>query len=199
LASRLAAMTAEVRHEQQFPRRFPPTACLFAARALRDFGDGFVAVLLPVYLLVLGLAPLEVQVISTVSLLGSAVLTIGVGFLGARYDHRQLLLGAASLMIATGVAFAIIDEYTLLLVVAFAGTINPSAGSVSVFVPLEHAALTSAVTDVHRTKMFARYNLVGALAAALGALFAGTPELLATAKQHFADCPTDWSFAHCCA
>lgn len=181
MASRLAAMTAEVRQEQQFPRRFSPTACLFAARALRDFGDGFVAVLLPVYLLALGLTPLEVGVISTVSLLGSAVLTIGVGFLGARYDHRQLLLGAASLMIATGVTFAVIDEYALLLVVAFAGTINPSAGSVSVFVPLEHAALTSAVTDVHRTKMFARYSLVGALAAALGALFAGTPELLATA------------------
>jgi MFS family permease len=174
-------MTEEVRHKQQFRRRFSPTACLFAARALRDFGDGFVAVLLPVYLLALGLTPLEVGVISTVSLLGSAVLTIGVGFLGARYDHRQLLLGAASLMIATGVAFAVIDAYALLLVVAFAGTINPSAGSVSVFVPLEHAALTSVVTDADRTRMFARYSLVGALAAAVGALFAATPEFLATA------------------
>jgi hypothetical protein len=34
------------------------------------------------------------------------------------------------------------QDYWLLLVIAFAGTINPSAGSVSVFVPLEHAALT---------------------------------------------------------
>lgn len=174
-------MIAEPWHEHQSPRRFSPTACLFTARALRDFGDGFVAVLLPVYLLALGLTPLEVGVISTVSLLGSAFLTIGVGFLGTRYDHRQLLLGAVSLMIATGVAFAVIDEYALLLVVAFAGTINPSAGSVSVFVPLEHAALTSAVTDANRTKMFARYSLVGALAGALGAPFAGTPELLAIA------------------
>jgi MFS family permease len=155
-----------------------PVTCLLAARALRDFGDGFVAVLLPAYLLALGLTPLEVGVISTVSLLGSAFLTIGVGFLGARYDHRQLLLGAASLMIATGVAFAAIDAYALLLVVAFAGTINPSAGSVSVFVPLEHAALTSAVTDAARTKMFARYSLVGALAAAVGALAAGAPDFL---------------------
>lgn len=155
-----------------------PTACLFAARALRDLGDGFVAVLLPVYLLALGSTPLEVGVISTVSLLGSAFLTIGVGLLGARYDHRRLLLGAASLMVATGVAFAAIDAYALLLVVAFAGTINPSAGSVSVFVPLEHAALTSAVTDAERTKMFARYSLVGALAAAVGALVAGAPDFL---------------------
>ena len=155
-----------------------PTTCLFAARALRDFGDGFVAILLPVYLLALGLTPLEVGIISTVSLLGSACLTIAVGFLGVRYHYRELLLGAASLMIATGVAFALIDAYAVLLIVAFAGTINPSAGSVSVFVPLEHTALTSAVTDVDRTKMFARYSLVGALAAAAGALVAGAPEFL---------------------
>jgi len=159
--------------------RLHPATCLFAARALRDFGDGFVAVLLPVYLLALGLTPLEVGVISTASLLGSAFLTIGVGFLGVRYGHRRLLLGAASLMIATGVAFAAIDAYSLLLVVAFAGTINPSAGSVSAFVPLEHAALTSSVNDANRTKMFARYSLVGALAAAVGALVAGAPDLLA--------------------
>ncbi|RVO31116.1 MFS transporter, partial [Sinorhizobium meliloti] len=31
-----------------------PATYLFAARALRDFGDGFVAILLPVYLLALG-------------------------------------------------------------------------------------------------------------------------------------------------
>jgi hypothetical protein len=44
-------------------------------------------------------------------------------------------------MTATGVAMSLAQDYWLLLVIAFAGTINPSAGSVSVFVPLEHAAL----------------------------------------------------------
>ena len=156
--------------------RVHPATYLFAARALRDFGDGFVAVLLPVYLLALGLSTLAVGIVSTVSLFGSALLTIGVGFLGARHGYRQLLLGAASMMVATGVTFTVIDSYALLLVVAFAGTINPSAGSVSVFVPLEHAALTSAVDGTDRTRMFARYSLVGALAAALGALAAGAPD-----------------------
>ena len=158
--------------------RLHPTTCLLAARGLRDFGDGFVAVLLPAYLLGLGMTPLEVGVIATVSLLGSACLTIAAGLLGARYDHRQLLLAAASLMIATGVAFAVVHDYALLLVVALAGTINPSAGSVSVFVPLEHAALTNHVTDAGRTRMFARYSLVGALAAACGALAAAAPDVV---------------------
>ncbi|MCA1489460.1 MFS transporter [Sinorhizobium alkalisoli] len=151
---------------------------LFAARALRDIGDGFVAVLLPIYLLTLGFTPLEVGVIATASLLGSALLTICVGFLGARHDHRQLLLAGASLMIATGVAFAIVHDYALLLVIAFAGTINPSAGSVSVFVPLEHAVLTREMTERERTSMFARYSLVGAFAGAIGGLAAAVPDLL---------------------
>src|SRR5262245_20550768 len=158
--------------------RLHPATTLFAARALRDFGDGFVAVLLPVYLLALGFTSFEVGVIATASLLGSALLTMGVGFLGVRYDHRQLLVAAASLMVATGVAFTVVDDYALLLVVAFAGTVNPSSGSVSVFVPLEHAVLTREVTAADRTRMFARYSLVGALAGAVGALAAATPELL---------------------
>ncbi len=126
-------------------RPLRPTTLLFAARALRDFGDGFVAVLLPAYLLALGHDAFKVGVLATAALLGSSLLTLGAGFLGARYDHRQLLVACASLMVATGVAFALVDGYAILLVVAFAGTVNPSGGSVSVFVPLEHAVLADAV------------------------------------------------------
>lgn len=155
-----------------------PTTYLLAARALRDFGDGFVAVLLPVYLLALGFTPLQVGIIATAALLGSALLTLAIGFFGTRHDHRQLLLGAAGLTIATGVAYAAVHDYAVLLVVAFMGTVNPSAGSVSVFVPLEHAVLTRETAAAERTRMFARYSLVGALAAALGALAAAIPDLL---------------------
>ena len=110
-------------------------------------------------------------------LLGSALLTLGIGLVGGRHDHRRLLLAAASLMIATGVAYALIHDFALLLVVAFAGTVNPSAGSVSIFVPLEHAVLSREVADRERTNMFARYSLIGALSSAFGALAAATPDL----------------------
>jgi MFS family permease len=156
-----------------------PLLYLLSARALRDFADGFVAVLLPVYLLALGLDTLQVGVVATASLLGSALLTIGVGLVGGRHDTRRLLIAAAGLMIATGVAMSVVHDYALILLVAFAGTVNPSGGSVSVFVPLEHAALSRHVTDAGRTKMFARYSLAGALAGAVGALAAAIPDLLA--------------------
>jgi len=158
---------------------FHPAALLYAARALRDFGDGFVSVLLPVYLLALGFSALDVGIISTAALLGSAFLTACVGFAGARYDHRRLLVAAACLMAATGAAFALVHDYALLLLVAFAGTANPTAGNVSVFVPLEHAVLTREVGDAGRTRAFGRYSLVGALAAALGSLAAAAPDLAA--------------------
>lgn len=154
---------------------------LFLARALRDFGDGFVAVLLPVYLIALGFTSLQVGIVATAALLGSALLTLAVGFLGARYDRRQLLLAAAGLMIATGVAFAVVDDYAVLLVVALAGTVNPSAGSVSIFVPLEHAVLAREVGDADRTRMFSRYSLAGALAGAVGSLAAAVPDIAASA------------------
>lgn len=160
-------------------RTFNPLHGLFAARALRDFGDSFVAILLPAYLLALGFTPLAVGVLATASLLGSACLTIGAGWLGARWGYRRLLLLAAALMVASGLAFATFHDYVVLLVAAFAGTINPSAGNVSVFVPLEHAALAREAGDQNRTRMFAHYSLAGALAAALGALITGVPELAA--------------------
>jgi MFS family permease len=151
---------------------------LLWARGVRDFGDGFIAVLLPIYLLALGLSPLDVGLIATAALFGSAFLTLIVGVIGSRYDQRSLLLAGSCLMIATGGAFAVVNNYALLLVVAFVGTINPSAGSVSVFVPLEHAVLTREVSEDQRTKMFSRYSLVGALASAFGALAAAAPDLL---------------------
>src|SRR5262249_19261810 len=72
------------------------------------------------------------------------------------------------------------SDYAVLLVVAFVGTINPSAGNTSIFVPLEHTVLSGAVGAAERTRAFARYSLAGALAGACGALAAATPDWLAT-------------------
>jgi MFS family permease len=154
-----------------------PLRLLIGARGLRDFGDGFVAVLLPVYLKALGFSPFEVGALAATALLGSALLTLAVGLLGVRYDHRLLLISSAGLMTATGIALSIVDSYALLLVVAFVGSVNPSGGSASSFVPVEHAVLTRETADAERTKAFARYGLVGGLASAGGALAAAMPEL----------------------
>lgn len=152
---------------------------LLAARGLRAFGDGYVSLLLPVYLLSLGYTPLDVGMLATATLLGSGVLTLVVGLHAHRFRGRTLLLAAAALMTATGVSFASITEFWPLIVVAVAGTLNPSSGDVSVFLPLEHSMLAQSGSERVRTTWFARYSLVGALLSAVGALCAGVPQWLA--------------------
>lgn len=150
---------------------------ILAARALRSFADGLIAVVLPAYLLALGLGQLEVGVISTATLLGSALATLAVGRWGHRFSIRRLLLAAALLMAATGAGFASLSSLWPLLVVSFVGTLNPSSGDASIFMPLDHTMLATAKD---RPGVFARYSFIGSVAGALGALAAAVPEALST-------------------
>jgi len=112
-------------------------------------------------------------------MLGSAALTLTAGFAAARVEGRTLLLAAAGLMALTGAGFAVLDGFWPLLVVAFVGTLNPSSGDVSLFLPLEHALLARSVPEGQRTALFARYSLASALLGAAGTLLAALPELAA--------------------
>jgi MFS family permease len=154
---------------------------LLLARGLRAFGDGYVSLLLPLYLLTLGLSALQIGILASATMLGSGLLTLVVGVNAYRFHYRSLLLAAAALMAGTGLGFATVTHFWPLLAIAIVGTLNPSSGDVSVFLPLEHAVLSKVVTDRQRTATFARYALVGTLAAALGALAAGVPAAVADA------------------
>ena len=157
----------------------PETRVLLAARGLRAIGDGFVSLLLPVYLLALGYGAFETGVIATATLAGSALLTLLVGLQAHRASGRTLLIGAALLMMLTGIAFAAFEDFWPLLLVAFVGALNPSSGDVSVFLPLEQAQLARSVSDHGRTRLFARYSFIGSIMAAAGALGAALPEAAA--------------------
>ena len=139
--------------------------------------DGYVSVLLPAYLLVLGLDAFQVGVLAAATLLGSASLTLLVGFVTNRLGHRRSLMAAAALMAATGLGFAGLQHFWPLLVVAFVGTLNPSSGDVSVFLPLEQSLLAQSVGDRDRTALFVRYSVAGSLMGAVGTLLAALPEL----------------------
>jgi MFS family permease len=151
---------------------------LYAARALRGFGDGFAIIILPAYLLAVGFTPQQVGMVASASLLGTAALTLLVGFVAPRYDLRNLLRAGAGLAIVTGLVFPMAETIAPVLLVAFIGTINPSAGDLGMLIPLEHALLTQETDDRDRTSVFARYSLIGSLTAASGSLAAAVPEFL---------------------
>jgi MFS family permease len=156
----------------------PNVALLYAARGLRGFGDGFAIIILPAYLTAIGYSPVEVGIVATASLLGTALFTLAVGTVAAHHDLRTLLLAGAALMMLTGLAFPAVEHLVLVAAVAFIGTINPSTGDLGVLVPIEHAMLARGASDEERTSVFARYSLIGALSMAAGSLAASLPDFL---------------------
>jgi MFS family permease len=158
----------------------PDAARLVTGRALRGFADGFVSVYLAEYLRLLGLSAVQVGAVVTATLLGSAALTLGLGLVAHRLAPRRVLLGASLLMLATGLGFALISDFWPLVLIAFAGTLNPSSGDVSVFLPTEQSVLSSEVAAADRTALFARYSLGGTLLGAFGALASALPETAAS-------------------
>jgi MFS family permease len=152
---------------------------LLTTRALRGLADGAVSVLLPGYLTAIGFSPLRVGAIVFGTLLGSAALTLWVGLATDRLGRRRVLLAACALMLLTGIGFAATASFWPLFVVAVVGTLNPSAGDVSLFLPVEQAALAESAEPRDLTAMFALYNVAGALAGAFGALASGVPAILA--------------------
>jgi MFS family permease len=161
--------------------RPPEVAPVVAARALRGFADGLASVLLAGFLTALGFTPVQVGAVVTGTLLGSAALTLGTGLRARRWPLRTLLLAACGLMCATGLGFAATTTFATALLVAVVGTLNPSGGDVSVFLPTEQALLADALPAAARPHTYARYNLAGTLGAAVGALASGGFEPLGDA------------------
>lgn len=157
----------------------PDARRIVRARGLRALIDGLVAVTLPGYLLAKGFDTVQVGAVITATLLGSAAVTLLIGLRGGGLERRRLLQMLAVLMVLTGVGFATVGGFVALLVIAALGTINPSSGDVSGFLPVEQALLPETVPATSRTSLFARYSVVASLAGAFGALAAGGPELVA--------------------
>src|SRR5258708_13047087 len=132
---------------------------------------------------ILGYDAAAVGIVATASLLGTALLTLIVGWIAPRHDLRALLLFGGGLMVVTGLAFPNVEHFALIALVAFIGTVNPSGGDLGVLVPLEHAVLARGATDDKRTRVFARYSLIGALSTPAGSLAASLPDFLVSAES----------------
>ncbi len=152
---------------------------VLTARGVRAFDDGFVSILVPVYLTSLGIGAFEVGVLTTAMLLGPAMMTLAIGLIAHRLRTVMLLIGATMLMVLSGIGYAFETGFWPLFVIALVGTLNPTASDVSVFAPLEQSLLSNAVLPKRRTSIFASYSLIGSLLGAVGCLFASAPEILA--------------------
>jgi MFS family permease len=146
---------------------------LFATRVLRMFGYGFLAVVLVLYLAALGLDPLTIGAILTLTLIGDTLISLWLTTNADRIGRRRVLIAGSLLMVGAGIVFAITSWVPLLILAATIGVISPTGNEVGPFLAVEQAALSQATPDARRTPIFAWYNLAGYVATAIGALAAG--------------------------
>ena len=143
---------------------------LLAARTLRTFGSGSLAVVLGLYLQQLGLSAVQVGVVLGAAVAGSAVMNVLWALFADRFGRRRTVVTMAALMVAGGLVFALTDRLWLLVLGALTGTISASSAEVGPFVTVEQAILPQTAPSDRRTWLFSLYDTLGTLAGAAGAL-----------------------------
>ena len=147
---------------------------LLLTRVLRTFAYGYLAVILGVYLDKLGMGPIEIGLIFTAAIGGSAVMTILWSLVADRYGRRRTIATMALLMAAGGLIFALTSDAWWLVVGAFTGTISATSSEVGIFQTVEQAILPQTAPNERRTWLFAIYNTVANFAGAFGSLAAAS-------------------------
>lgn len=145
---------------------------LIANRATRTFGYGFIAVVLAIYLTLLGGS--EAVVIATlgISLLSGAALNVLVSYYGDRFGRRKAMIAFALAMTAAGMILAVAPTFPVALIALFLGAASPTGTEVSPFLSIEQSIVAEVSKRGRRTRSFAAYNLLGSLGASAGSLAA---------------------------
>ncbi|MCL6589983.1 MAG: MFS transporter [Firmicutes bacterium] len=146
---------------------------LFTTRITRLFAYGFLSIVLALYLAKTGLTEAQIGLLFTATLIGDAVITLGITTVADRIGRRKMLILGAFLMALAGIVFVSTRNYWLLIFAAVVGVISPSGNEIGPFLSIEQAGLTQLIPNERRTQVFAWYNLAGSFATALGALSGG--------------------------
>src|SRR6202140_5705973 len=149
-------------------------ALILAARLLRAFGFGMAAVLVGLHLERHGLTASVIGLVLSIGLLSAAFAGVIAATLSARIGRRNTLALAGLLMAFAGLDLALANAPFLLGLAAVTGMLGAASVDLGPFASIEQAALAESVEPRRRNVAFARYSLTGGLAAAAGALLAGT-------------------------
>ncbi len=155
------------------PSGRPLSRAVLTTRGMRAFGDGVLSASLTPLLLARGFNGRTIGLVTTATLLGSAVNLLLVTRFAATLRPRRVLVAMSVLMAVTGFVFASTGVLAVLVLIAIIGPLNPSSGDVSPFLPAEQTIVSSAYSGTERTRALARFALVASAGASAGAFSAG--------------------------
>lgn len=143
---------------------------IILARTVGTFSQGQLAVILGVYLKLLGFGIGEIGLLLSINLAGTSLFSFIAGFASNLVGRRRLLLLFTATSAWYGLALVLTDNFWILALFAF------MAGSIALQ-PIEQATIAGSVPSEKRTYVYALYNNAQTIPLALGALAVGLAEL----------------------
>jgi MFS family permease len=154
---------------------------LFVLRVLRSFAQGYLGVITPLYIAMLGYDAVHLGIMFAVSAVVAALLSAATGFLSDRFGRKLFLAAISILMGIGGVWFALTRNFWLIVAAGAIGSIGRggalAGGAWGPFYPAAQALVAEQSSDYHRTTVFGVLSFVGVMAAAVGSLLAAIPKL----------------------
>jgi len=156
---------------------------LLVARGLRSFTQGFLSVVVPLYLVALGFQGLALGSLLTLATIGGSIMSLGVGLTGDRYGRRPAIIGVAALAVGGMVMFIFVHSYGLLVAASVLSTVGAGGGvggggAWGPFYPAEQPLVAGSCEPEQRNAAFAAISFVGVLAGAVGSALAIIPQSL---------------------
>jgi MFS family permease len=154
---------------------------LFVLRVLRSFAQGYLGVITPLYVVMLGYNAVDLGILFAVSAIVSGVLSTLTGVMSDRFG-RKVFLALISILTAIGaVWFALTRNFAMIVAAGALGSIGRggaiAGGAWGPFYPAAQALVAEQTSDYHRTTVFGALSFVGVMAAAIGSLLAALPAI----------------------
>ncbi len=151
---------------------------VYVAKAARVYVSGMLAVLLPLYLGVLGYSASIVGLALVAILAGNALANIVLSRFERRLGRRRFLMLFSLLMALSGLALALGSGPSLILAACLMGNISTTGTEAGPFQSIEAGILPELAGGKSVSRTFGVYNLIGYLASSAGALTASAPDYL---------------------
>jgi hypothetical protein len=153
---------------------------VFVAKSVRTFCYGYLGILLPLYLVDLGLSAPGIGAFVTLTLAASAGLTWAIRSPAERLGAGGALILLAVLSLIAAIVLLVTRQPWVAVAAAMVGNVAVGAGETGPFLSIEQVVVARAAAPAQRTTVLSLYNLLGYGAAAGGAaaVAVGDPQVL---------------------